>query len=525
MSRYPLEGSERNIPPGVRVLGQADPDERLEVSLILRTTDRRSLEERVARLAKGERLAPLSRDEFAHLHGAGEPDLSAVREFARSQGLAVVQESAARRTVVVAGTVAQMTAAFGIQLLRCEHAMGTYRGQRGTIQLPLQLHGVIVAVLGLDNRPQARPHFRIQSGRRKRKSRAANPPAASFTPVQLASLYDFPAGDGEGQCVGIIELGGGYRPQDLQTYFASLSLPTPDVTAVSVDHAANQPTGDPSGPDGEVVLDIEVSGAIAPAAAIAVYFSPNTDAGFLDAVTTAAHDSVNNPSVISISWGAAETDWTAQAMRAMDEAFQAAIAMGITVCVAAGDSGSTDGVGDGANHVDFPASSPHALACGGTSLRATPTTILSEVVWNDGTPAAGATGGGVSAFFTLPPWQGGLDVTNEQGERSPLANRGVPDVAADADPDTGYQVVVDGISAVFGGTSAVAPLWAGLLARVNALTAGRAGHVQPLLYPQESAFRDITRGNNGGYRASAGWDACTGLGSPNGRKIAAIQGL
>ncbi len=525
MSRYPLEGSERNLPPGVRVLGAADPDERLEVSLILRAAERQSLEERVARLARGERLAPLSREEFAQLHGAGAPDLDAVREFARSQGLTVVQESAPRRTVVLAGTVSRMNTAFGIELLRCEHALGTYRGRRGAVQLPVELRDIIVAVLGLDNRPQARPHFRIKEGRRKRKSRAANPPAASFTPVQLASLYDFPAGDGQGQCVGIIELGGGYRPQDLQTYFAGLGLPVPVVTAISVDHATNQPTGDPSGPDGEVMLDIEVSGALAPAATIAVYFSPNTDAGFLDAVTTAAHDSVNKPSAISISWGAAEVDWTAQAMKAMDEAFRAAIAMGITVCVAAGDHGSTDGVGDGANHVDFPASSPHALACGGTSLRATQAAISSEVVWNDGTPAAGATGGGVSAFFALPPWQDGLDVTTGQGGRSPLANRGVPDVAADADPDTGYQVLVDGISAVFGGTSAVAPLWAGLLARINALTARRAGYVQPLLYPQQSAFHDITKGNNGGYRASAGWDACTGLGSPNGRKIAAIRGL
>lgn len=525
MNRYPLKGSERDLLPGARVLGTADPNERLEVSLILRTGDPPALRERMAQLARGERLTPLSREEFAREHGANEPDLAAVREFARSQGLAVVQEHAGRRTVVLAGTVSQMNAAFGIQLLRCEHAAGTYRGRQGAVQLPQGLQDIVVAVLGLDNRPQARPHFRIRTGPRKRKSRAASPPATSFTPVQLASLYNFPASDGRGQCIGLIELGGGYRPQDLSAYFGHLGLPLPTVTAVSVDHAVNQPTGDSGGPDGEVMLDIEVSGAIAPAATLAVYFAPNTDAGFLDAVTTAIHDTVNRPSVVSISWGSAEPDWTPQAMTAMDEAFQAALAMGITVCVAAGDSGATDGVADGNNHVDFPASSPHALACGGTSLNATQTAISGEVVWNDGNPAAGATGGGVSAFFALPPWQDGMDTTSVQGTRAPLTNRGVPDVAGDADPNTGYQVLVDGVSAVFGGTSAVAPLWAGLLARINTLTARRAGYVQPLLYPDNGGFRDITKGNNGGYQASAGWDACTGLGSPKGQQLAAIQGL
>lgn len=525
MTRFPVKGSNRNLPPGVRVRGSADPRERLEVSLILRTTDRPSLQERLAGLARAQRSAPLSPEEFERLHGAGESDLMAVREFARSQGLPVVQESAARRTVVLAGTVSQMNAAFGVQLLSCEHAQGTYRGRQGTVQLPVQLKDIVVAVLGLDDRPQARAHFRVKTGRRRRPSRAANPPASSFTPVQLASLYEFPDGAGQGQCVGLIELGGGYRPRDLQAYFGGLGLAEPNLTAISVDHARNQPTGDPSGPDGEVMLDIEVCGAVAPAAAIAVYFAPNTDAGFLNAVTTAVHDTVNRPSVISISWGAAEADWTQQAMTAMDEAFQAAIAMGITVCIAAGDNGSSDGVGDGANHVDFPASSPHALACGGTSLKATRTAISGEVVWNDETSNAGATGGGVSAYFKLPPWQEGLDSTDTQGTRTALTNRGVPDVAADADPDTGYQVLVDGTSTVFGGTSAVAPLWAALLARINTLSGRRAGYLQPLLYPNKSAFRDITRGSNGGYRASKGWDACTGLGSPNGQRIAAIRGL
>src|SRR6185437_4222548 len=234
-------------------------------------------------------------------------DMDAVREFAEAHGLAVVQEDPGRRTMVLAGTVAQFDDAFGIQLQHCSHPGGTYLGRTGPVNIPAELDGVIEAVLGLDSRPQARAHFRMMTSDTRRHSRPARAVTASFTPVQLASLYEFPQGDGKGQCIAIIELGGGYQPQDIQTYFGGLGLAAPAVTAVSVDHGANQPTGDPNGPDGEVMLDIEVAGAIAPAAAIAVYFAPNTDAGFLDAVTTAIHDEVRKPSVISISWGGPES--------------------------------------------------------------------------------------------------------------------------------------------------------------------------------------------------------------------------
>lgn len=526
MTSRPLKGSERSPLPNSRALGPADPAERLEVTVVVRAADRPGLHERMRRLATGAGAgARLSRADFARRHGASRADLDAVREFAESHGLAVVQEHSARRTLVLAGTVAHFNDAFGVDLQHYSHPDGTYRGRTGPVHIPVDLNGIVEAVLGLDNRPQARPHFRMRTAGPKRRSRPARAAAASFTPVQLAALYGFPPGDGKGECIAIVELGGGYRPQDLQTYFAGLGLTAPAVTAVSVDHGANHPTGDPNGPDGEVMLDIEVAGAIAPAAAIAVYFAPNTDAGFLDALTAAVHDDVRKPSVISISWGGPESNWTQQAMMAMDQAFQAAAAMGITVCVAAGDSGSNDGVGDGNNHVDFPASSAHALACGGTSLKASATAILREVVWNGGNPASGAGGGGVSAVFALPAWQQGLDTTDAEGNRRSLAMRGVPDVSADADPQTGYDVLVDGTTAVIGGTSAVAPLWAGLIARINALTGRAAGFVNPALYGQPSALRDITQGNNGGFAAARGWDACTGLGSPDGAKLAVLPSL
>lgn len=269
------------------------------------------------------------------------------------------------------------------------------------------------------------------------------------------------------------------------------------------------------------MLDIEIAGAIAPDARIVVYFAPNTDAGFLDAITTAVHDKTHKPSVISISWGGPESSWTQQSLTAYDQAFQAAAAMGVTICAASGDSGSSDGVNDGADHVDFPASSPYILACGGTSLQAAKGTIAGEVVWNNGV-GHGAGGGGVSSFFALPPWQEGLQATTGSGAASPLRNRGVPDISGDADPQTGYDVRVDGQDAVFGGTSAVAPLWAGLIARINAAKGSSVGYIHPQLYKNPAALLDVTQGNNGDFAAATGWDACTGLGSPDGQKIAGI---
>jgi kumamolisin len=522
MAKHQLKGSERHPLPGAKSLGRADPAERLEVTVLMRNRAADALAKTVKeRAAGGKRGAHLTRGEFAKQFSAAPADIAAVRRFANTHGLAVVEESAARRTVVLSGTVAQFNAAFGVDLEQFEHEGGSYRGRTGALYLPDELNGVVEAVLGLDNRPQARPHFRANPPRGNVHWRSTQAAASSFAPRQLASLYDYPNGTGQGECIGIVELGGGYRPADLKTYFDALGIAPPAVTSVSVDHGRNHPTGDPNGPDGEVMLDIEVAGSIAPGASIAVYFAPNTDAGFLDAVTAAVHDAVHQPSVISISWGGPESSWTPQSLTAFDNAFQAAAAMGITVCVASGDNGSSDGVNDGADHVDFPASSPYVLACGGTSVQASQGKITSETVWNDGANG-GAGGGGVSGFFPLPPWQDGLQVTDSQGAASPLQNRGVPDISGDADPLTGYDVRVDGQDTVFGGTSAVAPLWAGLVALINAAKGSPVGYINPTLYKNPSALNDVTSGNNGDFAASVGWDACTGLGSPDGQKIAAV---
>ena len=228
--------------------------------------------------------------------------------FAKAHNLAVVHASEARLSVWLSGTVAQSSAAFQVKLDEYDHPQGgTFRGRVGPVSIPADLDGKIVGVFGLDNRPQARPHFQIWRGPTGKGVQPAASANAQFTPVQIAGLYDFPSNlDGSGECIGIIELGGGFKTADLQAYFAQLDLPVPAVTSVSVDAATNSPTGSADGPDGEVMLDIEVAGAVAPGAKFVVYFTPNTDQGFLDAITQALNDTVNKPSVISISWGGPE---------------------------------------------------------------------------------------------------------------------------------------------------------------------------------------------------------------------------
>lgn len=453
--------------------------------------------------------AHLSREQFAQSHGADPEAISAVEAFAEQHGLKITKwPLAGHSSLQLTGTAAQLQAAFGVTLQPQTVQERSIRTREGLVYIPDALDGKVQAVLGLDTRPQAQPHFRIAT------PRAGN---TSFTPVQVSQLYQYPtAKNASGQTIGLIELGGGFQQSDITAYFQSLGITAPKVTAVLVDNATNSP-GDPNGADGEVMLDIEVAGAVAPGAAIAVYFAPNTDAGFYDAITTAIHDATNKPSVISISWGGPESTWTQQAMTSMDDAFQSAASLGITVTVAAGDDGSSDGETDGANHVDFPASSPHVLACGGTKLVASGTKISSEVVWNEEADNEGATGGGVSNVFSKPAYQANVNVpapTVAQG------GRGVPDVAGDADPSTGYSVRVDGQTMVIGGTSAVAPLWAGLIALANAANGAGAGLANTALYAAEAtAFHDITSGNNGSFSAAKGWDPCTGLGSPIGTAV------
>jgi kumamolisin len=513
--RVEISGSQRELVSKHPRIGDIDLAEEIAVTVYLRPRADTGWVDKEAQLAPAERPR-LSREEWAERYGADPRDVEAVEQFAGRYGLKVTDVDRGRRAVTLRGSVQDVAAAFQARLEgRYDAGDGGpgYRARSGALTVPSELGDAVTGVFGVDDRPQSSPKLRIAEA----SSAAAD--AVSYTPLQVARAYAFPTNvDGSGATIGIIELGGGFQTSDLSTYFSGLGVSTPTVTAVPVDGGSNQP-GKDTNADGEVMLDIEVAGAVANGAKIAVYFAPNTDQGFIDAVTTAVHDTTHSPSVISISWGGPEDSWSAQARTQMDQAFSDAGGLGVTVTVAAGDNGSTDGSTDGQQHVDFPASAPHALACGGTTLHASGATISSETVWG-GTANDGATGGGVSIEFALPSYQASAKVPDNVDTGKP--GRGVPDVAGNADPQTGYQTLVDGSQQVVGGTSAVAPLWAGLVALLNQSLGAPLGFANPRLYDLlgTAAFHDITSGSNGAYSAGPGWDACTGLGSPGGTALA-----
>jgi kumamolisin len=527
----PLPGSERSELPGATpVQAGRDDTQVITVTVLLRRRAQVPTE-----LVEGPET--ISASELGERYGADPADAQLVSEVLGSYGLTVTEYHLASRRLKVSGTIAAMEAAFGTTLteVTSPHPDGSgsvrHRYRTGGLSVPAQLSGIITAVVGLDDRPQARAQFRRAPGAGSRASAEPDdgpsaPAAAKGSPLtapQVASFYQFPAGtDGTGQAVAIIELGGGYTASDLSTYFSGLGLSVPSVTAVGVDGGSNSPGQEA---DGEVELDIEVVGGVAPGAVQYVYFADNTDQGFIDAIAQAVH-ATPTPIAVSISWGQSEDQWSAQSRTAMDDAFSDAAALGVTVTVAAGDNGSSDDPSETTQvHCDFPASSPHALACGGTKLIGNTSSfaITSEVVWNETASNEGAGGGGVSDVFPLPSYQANAGVPGSGGGGG--TGRGVPDVAGNADPVTGYTVVVDGQQEPIGGTSAVAPLWAGLIARLAQATGKRFGLLQPMLYAgvapgvAQPGFNDIVKGDNGAYKAGPGWDACTGLGSPNGAAL------
>lgn len=374
------------------------------------------------------------------------------------------------------------------------------------LKLPIKWANKIVHIFGLDNSPVVKPYVQLNKVYGQNMSRAVS----HFTPLQLAVLYNFPSGDGTGQKIGIIQLGGGLVQSDINTYFAYLGLQSPPIiNTISVNGAKNNPN-DSSGASIEVVLDTEVIVSLVPKAIINVYFAPNSAKGFYDAINTAIND---NCTIISISWGAAETHWSGSSLIAYNALFQKAANNKITILAASGDNGSSDGAPG--NNVDFPASSPFVVACGGTTLVANGSIITSEVVWNNNSVSS-ATGGGISAVFAQPSYQTSHVTFNLGGKR------GVPDVAGNANPNTGYLLYSQKAGGYFvvGGTSAVSPLWAALFARINqnlnANNKQNVGFPHNTLYNNPNAFRDTTAGNNGAFSASLGWDPCTGMGSPKG---------
>jgi kumamolisin len=497
-----IKGTEHAMLHGARVIGPTDPHEIIPISVVLKHR------KQLPRLEDQEQF--LSHLDFAKMYGADPEHLDKIRHFTRECKLQVLERSdeILRRTVTMAGTAAAVEKAFSVELNEYEYENGTYRSFSGPIQMPEEYASLVCGVFGLDNRIIARPHLRHRNNNRVFGARASH---IAYTPTQIAKLYNFPEdATGAGQTIACIELGGGYRPADIRDYFRMLGLQPPTVKCICVDTANNRPSTAHS-IDCCVMSDIEMAGAVAPGSTIAIYFAPNTERGFQDVMSTVIHDQLNKPCVLSIGWGNSEINWAGQSMMNFDDLAHEAALLGITITASVGDCGSSNGIHDGKNHVDFPASCPHVLAVGGTRLMAMNGAIESETAWNDGMQS-GATGGGFSTVFQCPSWQ--MIETRDMG-------RGIPDVAANADPETGYNILVDGEQMVIGGTSTVAPLWAGLIVLLNQKLNRRLGFVNPSLYKvdQSRCFRDIAIGSNGAYTANYGWDAVTGLGCPRGNQL------
>jgi kumamolisin len=466
----------------------------------------------------------LSAAELIHDHGAHPGDVAAVTRWASQAGLRVRRPDASGTTLAVSGSLGALARAFEVTLESCRTrdpstgAVTTFRDHREELSLPAGLDSVVTAALGLSSRPVARPRLSVLP-----RGESA---AYAYRPEELARIYDFPVlpggGAGTSITVGVAELGGAvYRPD-----LSALAARYPRLRVVEEAVHGWGPLSNPFGPDTEVALDWQViAGTLAHCAPqadvlIVIKYAPNTDRGFTDLEASFATDG-REYAAVSTSWGAGEDLWAPAAMDAMDRAFQMGAVRGMVHSVAAGDNGSTDARRDGRQHADHPASAPHAVGCGGTRLLAAGGRRLSEEAWNELRSGDGATGGGVSEHFGVPRFQSaaGLRPISANDGRE---GRGVPDVAGNADPRTGYVIHHRGVDTVVGGTSAVAPLWTALFATVSAATGHRLGNVLPALYGARAVgFTDITSGDNGAYPAAPGWDPATGLGAPAGTGLCA----
>ena len=533
MATYvPLPTSKRTLLPNSRPAGHVDRSEIASLTIRVRSAgDKKALEQKVyeqSKLPLAQRTY-LTREELAKQHGADPADLDLVEELAQRHNLIVVYRSAAERSIVLKGKLGDLLDAFPADVQMYHHSTGTYRGRQGEIQIPQHLDKIVTGVFGFDTRPRHRLSHR-------HALLAAGAPGGQkgVAATEFAKRYNFPTQiqgvtlDGSGQTIAIIELGGGFRTSDLRVFFHEIGAVTPTVGAISVDHAKNKPTTADSD-DGEVMLDIEVAGAVAPKAKYAVYFAPNNgDQGFIDAISAAVHDAQRKPSVISISWGGPEDTTDQQGVDEFHQVFVQAAAMGVTICVASGDHGTADldaAHWDKKIHVDHPSVDDLVLSCGGTQIDAG-----KDVVWNDGTPfdvnvqggGGWASGGGISEMFAVPSYQTGANLPKSLVTGKP--GRGVPDIAMSA---TNYFTRVDTFEGPSGGTSAVAPLMAALIALLNQAKKKNVGFLNPFLYANAAAgvVHDVTSGTNAitntvqGYNAGPGWDACSGLGTPDGTAI------
>ena len=536
----PLAGSTHPHPDTAKKLEATDPQKTIRVTVMLRRKSGHvAVRPEAVRAVAGP--GP-ERAEFEKAHGADPAEMAAVVQYAQSAGLTVEDQDLARRNVIVTGTVAAINKAFDVQLFDYVYPHETYHGHDGEIGLPAAIAPFVEAVVGLTNRKVLAKHFSTASLVKKRAT--MDPPNTKpLTPAQVATLYNFPPGDGAGQTIGLYEMEtgdgpAGYAASDIAGSLKALGdLPMPKIVDVPVLGTTNSGTS-----DGETGLDITVAGAIAPAATIAVYFAGAEVQDMLQALQMMIHPQSGQPvpSIISISYGWGPDDLDAKSFSdnewtQFSALFQDAATNKITVLVSSGDSGAYVESTTQAQ-TSYPGSDPWVTACGGTTIGNVSGGSFAEYVWNDeagGQP--GASGGGVSARFPVPAYQSDTGVPAHNGTGT--KGRGVPDIAGNASENSGYLQVINGSAPEpVGGTSAVAPLYAGLMARINANLGQPVGFLNTTLYSlPATVFRDVksppgpannSYGKVKGYPSGAGWDACTGRGSVNGQALqTALSGL
>lgn len=523
MSQYdpvvPVPASATPRLVGQRRLRRSSSDDPQRVTLHLRHSRTLPSHEKLLERALSSG-AHTDHEEFEEHYGLKDAVLERAAAFAEHHGLKLVDVHRAACTVRLEGATAEIERAFGVELEEYHDLLGEHRGHAGDVHLPSDLADCLDGVTGLDSREDLVHAFARST---ETLTWPAPKKAPLYDPPEVAELYDFPEGlDGSGQTIGIFEFKGGFNQDDLDAHFGRLGIPLPDISSVLVRQGKNRPYK-PDNAFRETNLDIQTVGAIAPGAKYVIYLA-DEEASFIDLLNAAVFDRDEKPSILSISFGGAEKLASPSYWRTVDRSFERAAALGITICVSSGDGGSGtqyyDQVGSRGAHVNSPASSPHVLACGGTSLYAKKGEITHEGVWNDLGQSRAATGGGISVVFPRPDWQKGFGLPKNRTRGVTFKGRGVPDVAGNADPMTGYRITVAGQPQRIGGTSAVAPLWAGLIARMNQGLGRNLGFVNPLLYSLGGkGFVQVSEGNNGAYAAGRGWNACTGLGRPNGKKL------
>lgn len=547
-----MSGSARMRRRQDRLIGKLHRAHGVRVSLYLRRRSARDDAETPV-TPEGRHL---THDEFEAVHGAHPEDMQRVLEFAAAHEMEVLDQDPLKRRVRLKGTPDQIKKAFNVDLLYFERPDGRHHGHEGPVHVPESLEGIVTSVFGLDTRPVARkqsprptePRHRTPTPRRapaRRKSTPLPKLNPHLTPLDVGKAYNFPSHlDGSGQCIGLVQLDGGFDPDELKTYFAQLGVDF-DVDKQLTTHGENRYGKGAFKMDAEVTMDIELAASLAPGAKFVVYFAEDnsTDArSFVDTVIDAIHDKKHTPSVVSISWASPEYAWadadggrSSEAQEMAEQIRDAAEHLRVTVCVSSGDYGS---LGSDPSEwpecedylqVTFPGSVPHALACGGTTLHAPKGRYARETAWEEST-------GGISAFFERPGFQKTANVppVPDDGYRPGFKGAGVPDVAGHAELyKPGYMVLVhghwapdpdflDGMGG--GGTSAAAPVWAALVARLSQGLGRRLGFLNPELYALmgTKAFHPITEGKNGDdgrYDAGPGWNAVTGLGTPNGMEL------